>query len=177
MRGPDCLHDGIDQVMRSIEVGSCSLQEEQMLRRSVEALIRRRERHGDRLPHAPGLGFAAPHERQPGLPERGVVRRPTPERLGDAGIRPDITPGELPGRANQCTRDQAGHRRVNLHLRNRQSHFAAGAATSIEPLSRQSIMTQESERRLNLMFDWPPRPRRGGRQPADIPFAVPAIPG
>jgi hypothetical protein len=26
-------------------------------------------------------------------------------------------------------------------------------------------------------FDWPPRPRRRGRQPADIPFAVPAIPG
>jgi len=31
VRGPDCLHDGIDQVVRSIEVGSCSLQEEQML--------------------------------------------------------------------------------------------------------------------------------------------------
>ncbi len=31
MRGPDCLHDGIDQGVRSIEVGSCSLQEEQML--------------------------------------------------------------------------------------------------------------------------------------------------
>jgi hypothetical protein len=31
MRGPDCLHDGIDQVVRSIEVGSRSLQEEQML--------------------------------------------------------------------------------------------------------------------------------------------------
>jgi len=31
VRGPDCLHDGIDQVMRAIEVGSCSLQEEQML--------------------------------------------------------------------------------------------------------------------------------------------------
>jgi hypothetical protein len=31
MRGADCLHDGIDQGVRSIEVGSCSLQEEQML--------------------------------------------------------------------------------------------------------------------------------------------------
>jgi hypothetical protein len=31
VRGPDGLDDGIDQVMRSIEVGSCSLQEEQML--------------------------------------------------------------------------------------------------------------------------------------------------
>ncbi len=31
VRGPDCLHDGVDQVVRSIEVGSCSLQEEQML--------------------------------------------------------------------------------------------------------------------------------------------------
>jgi hypothetical protein len=69
VRGPDCLHDGIDQVVRSIKVRSCSLQEEQMLRRSVEALIRRRNRHGDRLPQAPGIGFAAPHERQPGLLE------------------------------------------------------------------------------------------------------------
>jgi hypothetical protein len=41
VRRPDCLPDGSDQVMRAIEVGSCSLQEEQMLGRSVEALIRR----------------------------------------------------------------------------------------------------------------------------------------
>ena len=31
VRGPDCAHDDIDQVMRAIEVGPCSLQEEQML--------------------------------------------------------------------------------------------------------------------------------------------------
>jgi hypothetical protein len=31
VRGPDCLHDGIDQVVCSREIGSCSLQEEQML--------------------------------------------------------------------------------------------------------------------------------------------------
>ncbi len=31
MRGPYGLHNGVDQGMRSIEVGSCSLQEEQML--------------------------------------------------------------------------------------------------------------------------------------------------
>jgi hypothetical protein len=31
MRGPDGLHDGIDQGVRPLEVGSCSLQEEQML--------------------------------------------------------------------------------------------------------------------------------------------------
>src|SRR5579875_1134928 len=91
VRGPDGLDDGVDQVMGPIEVGSCSLQEEQMLRRSVEALIGRRDRHGDRLPQSPGLGLAAPHEGQPGLLERGPVRRPAPERPGDAGARPDIT--------------------------------------------------------------------------------------
>ncbi len=31
VRRSDCLHDGIDKVMCSTEVGSCSLQEEQML--------------------------------------------------------------------------------------------------------------------------------------------------
>jgi hypothetical protein len=31
VRSSDCLRDGIDQVVRSTEVGSCSLQEEQML--------------------------------------------------------------------------------------------------------------------------------------------------
>ncbi len=31
VRRPDRLHDGIDQVVRSTEIGSCSLQEEQML--------------------------------------------------------------------------------------------------------------------------------------------------
>ncbi len=31
VRASDGLHDGIDQVVCSIEVGSCSLQEEQML--------------------------------------------------------------------------------------------------------------------------------------------------
>jgi hypothetical protein len=30
-RSSDCLRDGIDQVVRSTEFGSCSLQEEQML--------------------------------------------------------------------------------------------------------------------------------------------------
>jgi hypothetical protein len=30
-------------------------------------------------------------------------------------MRPDIAPGESPGRANQCTRDQTAHRQVNLH--------------------------------------------------------------
>lgn len=62
MRSPDRLRDGSDQAVGLIEVGSCSLQEEQMLGRSVEALIRRRDGHGDRLPQAPCLGFAAPHE-------------------------------------------------------------------------------------------------------------------
>jgi hypothetical protein len=31
VRGPDGLDDGVDQVMCPIEIGSCSLQEEQML--------------------------------------------------------------------------------------------------------------------------------------------------
>ena len=31
VRSSDCLHDGIDQVVCSTEIGSCSLQEEQML--------------------------------------------------------------------------------------------------------------------------------------------------
>jgi hypothetical protein len=31
VRSSDCLHDGIDQVMRPTEIGSCSLQEEQVL--------------------------------------------------------------------------------------------------------------------------------------------------
>ena len=116
VRSSDRLRDGIDQVVCFTEVGSCSLQEEQMLRRSVKALIRRRNCYGDRLPQSPCTGFAAPHERQPGPLERSLVRRPATKRLGDVWMRPDITPGELPGRANQCTRDQAAHRQVNLHL-------------------------------------------------------------
>ena len=31
VRGSDCLDDGINQVVCSTEIGSCSLQEEQML--------------------------------------------------------------------------------------------------------------------------------------------------
>jgi hypothetical protein len=31
VRSSDCLRDGIDQVVCSTEIGSCSLQEEQML--------------------------------------------------------------------------------------------------------------------------------------------------
>ena len=31
VRSSDCLRDGINQVVRSTEIGSCSLQEEQML--------------------------------------------------------------------------------------------------------------------------------------------------
>ncbi len=31
VRSSDCFRDGIDQLVRSTEVGSCSLQEEQML--------------------------------------------------------------------------------------------------------------------------------------------------
>ncbi len=41
VRSSDCLRDRIDQVVCITEIGSCSLQEEQMLRRSVEALISR----------------------------------------------------------------------------------------------------------------------------------------
>jgi hypothetical protein len=59
---PDCLLDGINQAMRFTKIGSCRLQEEQMLRRSVEALVRRRNRHGDRFPQSSRLGFAAPHQ-------------------------------------------------------------------------------------------------------------------
>lgn len=39
----DPLQDGGDQVVSLIEIGSCSLQEKQMLVRSVKALIRRRD--------------------------------------------------------------------------------------------------------------------------------------
>jgi hypothetical protein len=31
VRGSDCRRDGIDQFVRSTEIGSCSLQEEQVL--------------------------------------------------------------------------------------------------------------------------------------------------
>ena len=31
VRSSDCLRDGIDQIVCSTEIGSCSLQEEQML--------------------------------------------------------------------------------------------------------------------------------------------------
>jgi hypothetical protein len=134
--------------VRSTEIGSCSLQEEQMLRRSVEALIGRRNRYGDRLAQLPRTGLAAPHESQPSPLERGLVRRLTTKRLNDFWIRPDITLGELPGRANQYTRDQAGHRQANLLFSkgNRHSHFAAGAALFFEQLALQSIMTRKSER-------------------------------
>lgn len=50
VRSADCLYDGIDQVVCSAEIGSCSLQEQQMLRSSVQTLIRRRDGYGDRLP-------------------------------------------------------------------------------------------------------------------------------
>lgn len=50
VRNSDGLRDRSNQVVRFIELDSCSLQEEQMLRRSVEALIRRRNGNGDRLP-------------------------------------------------------------------------------------------------------------------------------
>lgn len=115
VRSADRFRDGSDQVVRPVELGSCSLQEDQVLGHSIEALIRHRDCDGDRLPQPPCIGFAAPHERQPGVLERSVVRRATTKRLGNVGMRPDVTPRELPGRANQCTRDQAAHRQVNLH--------------------------------------------------------------
>jgi hypothetical protein len=116
VRSSNRLGDGIDQVMGSTKIGSCSLQEEQMLRRSVEALISRRNCDGNRLPQSPCIGLAAPHQRQPGLLERLMVRRPATKRLGDVWMRPDITLGESPRRANRCTGDQSEHRQVNLHL-------------------------------------------------------------
>src|SRR6185295_4646900 len=128
-RSADCLRDRVDQVMCSFEIGSCSLQEQQMLARSVEALISSRNCHGDRLPQSPCAGLASPQERQPGLLERSHVRRPTTKRLSDAWLRPDITLGELPGGANERARDQAGHRQVILHLSSESVvSFAAGAA-------------------------------------------------
>jgi hypothetical protein len=48
-----------------------------------------------------------------------MVSRPTTKRLGDLGVCPDIGSGELPGRPNQSTRDQAAHRQVNLRLSKR----------------------------------------------------------
>jgi len=114
VRSSDCLHDGSDQVMCCNEVGSCSLQEKQMLGRSVVAIINCRNGYGDRLSQSPRPSFAAPHERQPGLLERSLVHRPTAKRLGDVRMRPDITFGELPGCANKCIGEQAAHRQVNL---------------------------------------------------------------
>src|SRR5690242_4844326 len=93
VRTSDDLRDGIDQTVRTTEVGSCSLQEEQMLGRSVKALISRRNRDGDRLTQSPPAGFAAPHQRQPGTLERSLVRGPASERLGNTRMRPDKTPG------------------------------------------------------------------------------------
>jgi hypothetical protein len=99
-RCPDGLRDGVDQVVCSSKIGSCSLQEKQMRARSVEALIRRRNGNGDRLPQAPGIRLAAPQERQPRFLERGQVRWPTTKGLRDAWLRPDKALGELPARAN-----------------------------------------------------------------------------
>lgn len=59
-RGSNGPYDGSNQIVCILEVGSCSLQEEQMLRRSVEALVRRGNGHGDRLPQSPRPGFAPP---------------------------------------------------------------------------------------------------------------------
>jgi hypothetical protein len=56
----DCLSYRVDQVVCSFEVGSCSLQEKQMLARSVEALICRRNCYGDQLTQSPCAGLAAP---------------------------------------------------------------------------------------------------------------------
>ena len=153
MRGPDCPHDGIDQVVRSIEVGSCSLQEEQMLRRSVKAPVGRRNCHGDRLSQSPFIGFAAPHQRQPGLLERRLVCRPATKRLGDVGLRPDIMPRELPGCADHCTRDQTAHHRVNRHLSSKsKDSLSAGTALHFENLSRKSVINAKvGIRRSNLI--------------------------
>ena len=47
VRSSNCLRDRGDQGMRFIEMGPCSLQEKQMLVRSVKALICRRNCDGD----------------------------------------------------------------------------------------------------------------------------------
>jgi len=116
VRRPDGFRDGIDQGMRCTEIGSCSLQEKQMLRRSVKALIGRRNGYPDGLPQSPCAGFSTPQERQPGLLERSLVQGPTAKRLGDASMRPDETLGDLPGRANERAREQSAHRQVYLPL-------------------------------------------------------------
>lgn len=85
-----------------------------MLGSSVKALIRGRYSDSDRFPQAPLAGFATPQEGQPSFLERSHVRRPTTKCLGDIGMRPDITSGELSGRANQSAGDQADHLEVNL---------------------------------------------------------------
>src|SRR5262245_19867129 len=98
------------------------------------------------------MGLAAPHESQPGLLERGLVLRLTSKSFNDAWMRPDITPGELPGRANECTRDQAAHEAgkppplVGTGILT----FAALAARYVEQLPRQSIMTRNSKRALRI---------------------------
>jgi hypothetical protein len=49
VRGSNSLRNGVNQVVCFTKIGSCSLQEEQMLRCSVEALISRRNCYGDHL--------------------------------------------------------------------------------------------------------------------------------
>ncbi len=161
-----------------------------MLRRSVEALISRRDCHRDRLSQGPCTSFAAPHERQPGVFKRSVVRRPATERSGDAWMRPDITPGELTGRANQCTRDQAEHRQVNLHLssesalslcrRSRAVHRASATAIDYDAKSqaRSSNLPLESDEIGITVIDEPiegatPRSRIGigFHDPLNLPWA------
>jgi hypothetical protein len=60
-----------------------------MFPRSVDALIRSRNRDGNRLAEAPSAGVA-PHEQEPRLLEGGEVGRPAPECRRNAWLGPDI---------------------------------------------------------------------------------------
>jgi hypothetical protein len=89
----------VDEIVRTVEAGSCSLQEEQVLSRSVDALIGRRDGDREGFAEPSPLGIA-PHQQPPRPLERGEVCRPASERGRDARVCPDVPVGHTPDALN-----------------------------------------------------------------------------
>ena len=71
------------------------------------------------------------------------------KRLGDAWMCPDITPGQVPGRADDPALYQIAHRRCKPHIRRNWKQLAGDAMGTIA-YGRIGLMVWARECRLSL---------------------------
>jgi hypothetical protein len=118
---------------------------------------------------APGPDLGIPNddsrqERQkrsgPGHDHRSMSEKPHLSLRTQLEILASVRCSEASRRGDKIREDDTA-----IRLRNQEC-----SSSEKRPLERKALQSRES-------FDWPPRPRRRGSQPAGIPFAVPAIPG